>query len=54
MPTPMQSVLELLARGLLTELPAQLVAAALVAASAAALRAWRRRAVENQKNTADR
>ncbi|MFF3432425.1 hypothetical protein [Streptomyces sp. NPDC002602] len=35
--------IDLLAQGLLTELPAQLVTAAVAAAGAAALRTWRRR-----------
>ncbi|MFE1876408.1 hypothetical protein ACFW9N_37040 [Streptomyces sp. NPDC059496] len=35
--------IDLIAHGLLTELPAQLVTAAVVAAGTAAVRAWRRR-----------
>lgn len=40
--------IDLIARSLLTELPAQLVTAAVVAACAAALRAWHRRRPANQ------
>ncbi|MGW6704512.1 hypothetical protein ACWGDE_06435 [Streptomyces sp. NPDC054956] len=43
MPTSLQHSIDLLAQGLLTEVPSQLVTAAVLAASAAALRAWRRR-----------
>jgi hypothetical protein len=38
-----QGVLDLVVRGLLTELPAQLITAAAATATAAAVRAWKKR-----------
>ncbi|MET9452140.1 hypothetical protein [Streptomyces cinerochromogenes] len=42
MPDLLRHAAELLAHGLLTELPAQLVTAAVVTGTAGAVRAWRR------------
>ncbi|UFR06656.1 hypothetical protein KBP30_38215 [Streptomyces sp. Go40/10] len=43
MPDLLRHAAELLAHGLLTELPAQLVTAAVVTGTAGAVRAWRKR-----------
>lgn len=54
MPDQLQHAMELLAHGLLTELPTQLVSAAVVATAAATARAWRRRGAQKRTENPDR
>ncbi|MFF1779879.1 hypothetical protein [Streptomyces virginiae] len=51
MPAQFQHLFELLAHGLMAELPSQLVTAGIAAAAAASLRTWHRRRPSKEAGT---